>query len=89
VGDLPDEALMYLLGSRYCDTQKLSDQAWAMFGGVPGQNVAIAVVKLFNTNGGPAGVRRTDAAGFTQISAARSRRPSVRQSVPGPAGGSA
>ena len=23
VGDLPDEALMYLLGSRYCDTQKL------------------------------------------------------------------
>jgi transglutaminase-like putative cysteine protease len=36
VGDLPDEALMYLLGSRYCDTQKLSDQAWAMFGGIPG-----------------------------------------------------
>ena len=36
VGDLPDEALMYLLGSRYCDTQKLSDQAWAMFGGILG-----------------------------------------------------
>jgi transglutaminase-like putative cysteine protease len=36
VGDLPDEALTYLLGSRYCDTQKLSDQAWAMFGGIPG-----------------------------------------------------
>ena len=36
VGDLPDEALMYLLGSRYCDTQKLSDRAWAMFGGIPG-----------------------------------------------------
>ena len=36
VGDLPDEALMYLLGSRYCDTQKLSDQAWARFGGIPG-----------------------------------------------------
>jgi transglutaminase-like putative cysteine protease len=36
VGDLPDEALMYLLGSRYCDTQKLSDQAWAMFSGIPG-----------------------------------------------------
>ena len=34
VGDLPDEALPYLLGSRYCDTQKLSDQAWAMFGGI-------------------------------------------------------
>jgi transglutaminase-like putative cysteine protease len=36
VGDLPDDALMYLLGSRYCDTQKLSDQAWAMFGGIAG-----------------------------------------------------
>lgn len=36
VGDLPDEAMIYLLGSRYCDTQKLSDQAWSMFGGIPG-----------------------------------------------------
>ena len=36
VGDLPDEALTYLLGSRYCDTQKLSDQAWALFGGIRG-----------------------------------------------------
>ena len=36
VCDLPDEALTYLLGSRYCDTQKLSDQAWAMFGGIAG-----------------------------------------------------
>jgi transglutaminase-like putative cysteine protease len=29
---LPDDALIYLLGSRYCDTQKLADQAWALFG---------------------------------------------------------
>ncbi|WP_420738192.1 transglutaminase-like domain-containing protein [Bradyrhizobium japonicum] len=36
VGDLPDEALTYLLGSRYCDTQKLSDRAWAMFGEIAG-----------------------------------------------------
>jgi transglutaminase-like putative cysteine protease len=34
VGVLPDEALMYLLGSRYCDTQKLSDLAWSLFGGI-------------------------------------------------------
>jgi transglutaminase-like putative cysteine protease len=34
---LPDDVLIYLLGSRYCDTQKLSDQAWSLFGGtVPG-----------------------------------------------------
>jgi transglutaminase-like putative cysteine protease len=30
---LPDDVLTYLLGSRYCDTQKLSNLAWALFGG--------------------------------------------------------
>ena len=34
--DLPNEALMFLLGSRYCDTQKLSDQAWQMLGNIGG-----------------------------------------------------
>jgi transglutaminase-like putative cysteine protease len=34
--ELPDEALMYLLGSRYCDTQKLTDFAWSMFGQISG-----------------------------------------------------
>jgi transglutaminase-like putative cysteine protease len=29
---LPDDALTYLLGSRYCDTQKLSNHAWSLFG---------------------------------------------------------
>jgi transglutaminase-like putative cysteine protease len=33
---LPDDALMYLLGSRYCDTQKLSDHAWSTFGCIDG-----------------------------------------------------
>jgi transglutaminase-like putative cysteine protease len=33
VADLPDDVLIYLLGSRYCDTQKLSDIAWSLFGG--------------------------------------------------------
>jgi transglutaminase-like putative cysteine protease len=33
---LPDDALMYLLGSRYCDTQKLTDQAWSLFGQIQG-----------------------------------------------------
>jgi transglutaminase-like putative cysteine protease len=35
IGELPDDVLVYLLGSRYCDTQKLSDLAWSMFGSVP------------------------------------------------------
>ena len=30
---LPDEVLMFLLGSRYCETDKLSDMAWSLFGG--------------------------------------------------------
>ena len=32
VEDLPHEMLVYLLGSRYCDTDKLSDTAWSLFG---------------------------------------------------------
>jgi transglutaminase-like putative cysteine protease len=32
VDELPDDVLVYLLGSRYCDTQKLSDIAWSLFG---------------------------------------------------------
>src|SRR5450631_2566744 len=35
VGELPDDVLVYLLGSRYCDTQKLSKLAWSLFGAVP------------------------------------------------------
>jgi transglutaminase-like putative cysteine protease len=33
---LPDDALIYLLGSRYCDTQKLADRAWSRFGPIRG-----------------------------------------------------
>ncbi|WP_426615733.1 hypothetical protein [Bradyrhizobium sp. McL0616] len=34
--ELPDDALMYLLGSRYCDTQKLMEFAWSTFGHIDG-----------------------------------------------------
>ena len=33
VHELPEDTLQFLLGSRYCETQKLSDLAWALFGG--------------------------------------------------------
>jgi transglutaminase-like putative cysteine protease len=33
---VPDDALMYLLGSRYCDTQQLADLAWSKFGHING-----------------------------------------------------
>ena len=32
IAALPDEALIYLLGSRYCETDKLSQLAWDLFG---------------------------------------------------------
>jgi transglutaminase-like putative cysteine protease len=32
VRDLPDDTLVFLLGSRYCDTDLLNDFAWANFG---------------------------------------------------------
>lgn len=35
VQDLPDDVLMFLLGSRYCDTDKLSQTAWSLFGSTP------------------------------------------------------
>jgi transglutaminase-like putative cysteine protease len=34
VADLPDECLVYLMGSRYCETDRLSQAAWDMFGAV-------------------------------------------------------
>jgi len=30
--DLPDECLVYLMGSRYCETDRLRQVAWDMFG---------------------------------------------------------
>lgn len=35
VQDLPAETLVYLLGSRYCDTDILSDEAWRLFESTP------------------------------------------------------
>jgi len=35
VQDLPEETLVYLLGSRYCETDRLSESAWSLFGTAP------------------------------------------------------
>jgi len=35
VEDLPAETIVYLLGSRYCETDRLSDIAWSLFGNGP------------------------------------------------------
>jgi transglutaminase-like putative cysteine protease len=36
VAALPGDALPFLLASRYCDTEKLSNLAWSVFGGIEG-----------------------------------------------------
>ena len=35
VADLPDDCLLFLMGSRYCETDKLSQTAWDLFGATP------------------------------------------------------
>lgn len=35
VQELPEETLVYLLGSRYCETDRFYDIAWQLFGGLP------------------------------------------------------
>ena len=35
VQDLPEETLLFLLGSRYCETDRLSETAWSLFGKTP------------------------------------------------------
>ena len=45
VADLPDDVLVYLLGSRYCETDRLGDTAWALFGNTePGWSRVQAIV---------------------------------------------
>jgi transglutaminase-like putative cysteine protease len=36
IADLPDDVLLFLVSSRYCDSDKLADFAWSQFGGTPG-----------------------------------------------------
>jgi transglutaminase-like putative cysteine protease len=35
VEDLPSDALLYLLPSRYCETDRMLDEAWRLFGHIP------------------------------------------------------
>src|SRR6188508_219618 len=35
IEQLPDDVLLYLMPSRYCETDKLTDIAWSMFGNTP------------------------------------------------------
>lgn len=46
VGDMPPECLQFLLGSRYCETDRLSETAWSLFGGTkPGWSRVHAILE--------------------------------------------
>ena len=44
--DLPVEVLVYLLGSRYCETDRLSNMAWSLFGNVRGLAASAGDLRL-------------------------------------------
>lgn len=49
VSELPDDTLVYLIGSRYCETDRLSQIAWDLFGSVaPGWNRVQAICDFVN-----------------------------------------
>jgi transglutaminase-like putative cysteine protease len=51
VNDLPEEALMYLLGSRYCEVDVMTGTAWKLFGDVkPGWTRVQAICDYVNSH---------------------------------------
>jgi transglutaminase-like putative cysteine protease len=49
IADVPDDVLVYLMGSRYCETDKLSQTAWDLFGKIaPGWGRVQAICDLVN-----------------------------------------
>ncbi len=51
VEQLPDSVLLFLLGSRYCETDRLSDIAWGLFGNYPaGWGRAQAIVDFVHNH---------------------------------------
>jgi transglutaminase-like putative cysteine protease len=47
IAQLPDDVLVYLLGSRYCETDQLSELAWKQFGTLkPGWSRVAAIVNF-------------------------------------------
>jgi transglutaminase-like putative cysteine protease len=51
VEDLPEDTLVFLLGSRYCETDLLSDTAWRLFGNAaPGYARVQAICNFVNSH---------------------------------------
>ena len=50
IDQLPNEMLLYLMASRYCETDKLSDVAWSLFGNTPTGWARVAAICTFVHN---------------------------------------
>jgi len=50
VEEIPDDVLIYLLGSRYCETDRLMEVAWSQFGGIVGARDRIEAIVDFVHN---------------------------------------
>ena len=51
VDALPDDVMVFLLGSRYCETDRLTETAWALFGGIaPGWAQVQAIVNYVHNH---------------------------------------
>ena len=51
IEELPAESLQFLLGSRYCETDLLSDVAWKLFGEIaPGRDRVLAICDYAHTH---------------------------------------
>jgi transglutaminase-like putative cysteine protease len=44
IADLPDDVLLFLVASRYCDSDKLADFAWSQFGKLPGGGTVVQAI---------------------------------------------
>ncbi len=47
IADLPDDVLLFLVSSRYCDSDKLADFAWSQFGELPGGARVVQAISDF------------------------------------------
>jgi transglutaminase-like putative cysteine protease len=50
IDQLPDDVLLYLMASRYCETDKLTDVAWSLFGNTPPGWARVAAISTFVHN---------------------------------------
>jgi len=54
IDQLPDDLLLYLMPSRYCETDKLTDIAWSLFGNTAPGWARVQAIPLHGTYTGPA-----------------------------------